>query len=417
MTWTVWIADDERIQREGIAEHLPWQSLELVLAGTSANGKEALEQMQAAPPDILVTDIKMPLMGGLELAKHARALNPRMKIIIISGYDDFEYARTAIELSATAYLLKPLDFHALLETLQNVASACEEEARQEQTRLELQRRMAETEPLVVRHMLRELLQGRPAEPDAIAATMREAGMPAADEYVIVVLRMSAERAGSKEKGSCGTRLAQTWAHLSRELRWSASYWSDGDELVWVAAAGEEEALRALDALRAVANDKLGVKLAACVGSGIDDPGDLSDAYRRASAELARRAGQDLNKTVLLGGARALNKEVPVQRIIAYIEARYGGPISVEELAKMVFLTPNYISNLFKEQTGETIIDYLTGVRLRHARNQLADPTRKIYEIAESTGFNSTSYFSVVFKNMYGVSPKEYRESLRERSSE
>ncbi|MFD2332031.1 helix-turn-helix domain-containing protein [Cohnella sp. GCM10020058] len=417
MTWSVWIADDERIQREGIVMHVPWKQMGLVLAGTAANGKEALEHMRAAPPDILVTDIKMPLMGGLELAKHARELNPRMKIVIISGYDDFEYARTAIELSATAYLLKPLDFRALLETLQNVASVCEEEAMQERMRLELQRRMAEAKPLAVRQLLRDLLQGRLEDPDAIEGEMREAGMPASDEFAIAVIRADDGSNGVKEKGVSGTKLAQNLACIGRGLRWSESYWSDGDELVWIAAAGEEEAIRVLDALRIYANGELGMNLAACVGSGIRDPGLFSESYRRAAAELARRSGQDLNKTVILGGARVLNKEVPVQRIVAYIETRYGGPISVEELAKMVFLSPNYISNLFKEQTGETIIDYLTGVRLRHARNQLADPTRKIYEIAESTGFNSTSYFSVVFKNTYGVSPKEYRESLRERISE
>ncbi|MDI4645597.1 response regulator transcription factor [Cohnella hashimotonis] len=417
MTWTVWIADDERIQREGIVEHVPWQQMGLVLAGTAANGKEALEGMQAAPPDILVTDIKMPLMGGLDLAKQAKALNPRMKIVIISGYDDFEYARTAIELSATAYLLKPLDFYALLETLKSVASACEEEAGQERTRLELQRRMAETEPLAVRQLLRDVLQGRLADPDAIEAMMRDAGMPAADEYAVAVLRGAEERPGAKDKGSCATQLAQNLASIGRALRWSEWYWSDGDELVWIAAAAEEEAVRALEALRVYANGELGTHLAACVCGGISDPGGFPESYRRASAELSRRAGQDPNKTVILGGARVLNKELPVQRIITYIETRYGGPITVEELAKMVFLTPNYISNLFKEQTGETIIDYVTGVRLRHARHQLADPNRKIYEIAESTGFNSTSYFSVVFKNAYGVSPKEYRESLRERIPE
>ncbi|MEK0314024.1 response regulator transcription factor [Cohnella sp. 56] len=418
MTWTVWIADDERIQREGIVRHVPWEQMGLVLAGTAPDGEEALRLMRDAPPDILVTDIKMPIMGGLELAKHARTLNPRLKIIIISGYDDFEYARTAIELSATAYLLKPLYFPDLLNTLQSVAAACEEEARLEETRLRLQRQMEKSKPLAVRQLLRDLLQGRLADPAAASAGMCEAGMPAEAEYVIGVLQTDEPmKAGKKEKESGDIRLAQKLERLCLGLRWSASFWSDGGELIWVAAAQEEQSLNILEALRSYANIELGCHLAACVGAGIRDPFAFAQSYLRAAAELSRRAGPGFDETILLGDAQAINKESPVQRIKAYIEARYAGPITVEELAKTVYLTPNYISNLFKEQTGETITDYVTGVRMRHARTQLADPQRKIYEIAESTGFNSTSYFSVVFKNMYGASPKEYRETLMGRTSE
>ncbi|CAI6081215.1 response regulator transcription factor [Cohnella sp. JJ-181] len=417
MTWTVVIADDERIQREGIVQHVPWEQMGLVLAGTAANGEEALGLIRAAPPDILVTDIKMPSMGGLELAKHARSLNPRIRIIIISGYDDFEFARTAIELSATAYLLKPLFFPDLLDILKSVAAACEEEARQEEERLDLQRQMEESKTLAMRQLLRDLLQGRLAEPDAIKASMCDAGIPAVEPFVIAVLRTEEEKTGKIEKINCETLLAQRLELIGRGLRWCESYWSDGDELVWIAAASEEESLNALEALRQYVNSQLGRKLDACVSSDIQDPNAFSESYRRASAELSRRSGQGFNKTILLGDPHALNKDTPVQRIKAYIEARYAGPVTVEELARTVFLTPNYISNLFKEQTGETIIDYLTGVRMRHARAQLADPQRKIYEIAESTGFNSTSYFSVVFKNMYGASPKEYRESLLGRAPE
>lgn len=78
------------------------------LCGDASNGEDAWEDIQATNVDILVTDIKMPFMDGLELSRLVRANRPEIKIIILSGYDDFAYAKQALSLGATEYLLKPL---------------------------------------------------------------------------------------------------------------------------------------------------------------------------------------------------------------------------------------------------------------------------------------------------------------------
>ncbi len=101
----------------------------------------------------------------------------------------------------------------------------------------------------------------------------------------------------------------------------------------------------------------------------------------------------------------------VDAITRIIQERYYEQITIDELARKVFLTPSYVCNLFKESMGDSIIEYLTKVRLKHAQKLLADPVLKIYEVAEQSGFNSTSYFSIVFKNSFGINPKDYRNSL------
>lgn len=111
------IVDDERIQLEGIAKHVDWSSYEMEVVGLAGDGVQALKLIEEHGADLLITDIKMPFMDGLKLAERAKKLNPYIKILIISGYDDFEYIRTAIKLKAYAFLLKPILMDELNETL------------------------------------------------------------------------------------------------------------------------------------------------------------------------------------------------------------------------------------------------------------------------------------------------------------
>lgn len=92
----------------------------LECAGTAADGEEAVELVERHLPDLLITDIKMPVLGGLELVERIRRTNPELRVIIVSGYSEFEYARRAIELGVDDYLLKPVDVENLREILRRV---------------------------------------------------------------------------------------------------------------------------------------------------------------------------------------------------------------------------------------------------------------------------------------------------------
>lgn len=92
------LCDDNEIILEGLSSQIKWKDLGIELTATAADGNEAWELIQKNPPDLLITDIRMPYMDGLELSKKARELNPNIVILIISAYDDFQYARTAMHL-------------------------------------------------------------------------------------------------------------------------------------------------------------------------------------------------------------------------------------------------------------------------------------------------------------------------------
>ena len=104
----VFLVDDESVIREGLRDNIPWEQYGYRFVGEATDGEMALPLIRKTMPDVLITDIKMPFMDGLSLSKIVSSEFPKMKIIIISGYDDFEYARQAIEVGVEQYILKPI---------------------------------------------------------------------------------------------------------------------------------------------------------------------------------------------------------------------------------------------------------------------------------------------------------------------
>lgn len=127
----VFLTEDESIVREGLRDNIPWEQYGFVFAGEASDGEMALPMIRKIKPDILITDIKMPFMDGLAFSRFVRKELPNTKIIIISGYDDFEYARQAIELQVDQYLLKPITKVSMIRALELTRRRIEEEQEQQ----------------------------------------------------------------------------------------------------------------------------------------------------------------------------------------------------------------------------------------------------------------------------------------------
>ena len=119
----IFLAEDEVIVRETIKRMIPWEDLGFELVGEAADGEMALPLLLRQKPDLLITDIKMPFMDGLTLAKVAKKEIPGLKVVILSGYDDFNYAKQAINIGVEDYLLKPIDEEELNRTLKKICDA------------------------------------------------------------------------------------------------------------------------------------------------------------------------------------------------------------------------------------------------------------------------------------------------------
>ena len=126
----IFLAEDEVIVRETIKRMIPWENLGFELVGEAADGEMALPLLIRQQPDLLITDIKMPFMDGLTLARLAKKEVPGLKVVILSGYDDFNYAKQAINIGVEDYLLKPITKNALIERLTEIRSRYEDEKTQ-----------------------------------------------------------------------------------------------------------------------------------------------------------------------------------------------------------------------------------------------------------------------------------------------
>ena len=117
MNYTVLVVEDEHDQRRALIERVKWNDAGFEVIGEAENGVEAIDLVETLEPDLIITDIKMPMISGLEMAAKVRELRPATQIVILSGYDSFEYARTAIDYNIISYLLKPISSSEMSEEL------------------------------------------------------------------------------------------------------------------------------------------------------------------------------------------------------------------------------------------------------------------------------------------------------------
>ncbi|MCC8044121.1 MAG: response regulator [Clostridiales bacterium] len=156
----VFLVEDETIIREGLRDIIPWQQYGYTLVGDAGDGEEALPMIRQSRPDVLITDIKMPFMDGLALSNLVSKEFPNTKIIIISGYDDFEYARSAIRIGVEQYLLKPVTKAMLVKTLNEVSEKISSEREQENYLEQFRSEVQEYEQFSRRRFFEELVTGR-----------------------------------------------------------------------------------------------------------------------------------------------------------------------------------------------------------------------------------------------------------------
>lgn len=249
------IVDDETEILEGLKTIIDWENNGITLCGEACNGIEALEKIHQLTPDIVIMDIRMPLLDGLELLARVYQSNLPVKCIILSGYDDFYYAQKAIDLKAANYLLKPCRPNDILEA---------------------------------------------------------------------VLKVKAEL----------------------------------DE------AGQKEA--------------------------------LFNKYKQQYQESLPTLTENTNKLV--------------KTAIGFIYSNYSKDITLDFIAKKIFITPGYLSQLFKQETGINFLDFLNQHRIQKAKEYLTSSFLKNYEISDKVGFKDEKYFSQVFKRYTGLTPTQYRDN-------
>jgi two-component system, response regulator YesN len=189
MSYKVFFVEDEIITREGIRDNVDWRASGFEFCGEATDGEMALPLLRTSQPDVLITDIKMPFMDGLQLSKIVRERMPWVKIIILSGHDEFEYAQKAIGLGVTEYLLKPVTVQKLQTVLRKLNVQLDQEKIEKERLKELQEQMQDHREMLCERLLFKLLVGAVSPMQAVEKGQMLGLDLIARQYLVVILKL------------------------------------------------------------------------------------------------------------------------------------------------------------------------------------------------------------------------------------
>ena len=189
MAYKVFLVEDEIVAREGIRDNIDWKSAGFEFCGEAPDGEIALPRIEAAQPDVLITDIKMPFMDGLQLTRLVRERMPWVKVIILSGHDEFNYAQAAVKLGVTEYLLKPVSAQDLGAVLSSVAAALDQERLAREDLKQLRQRVDDSLALEREKFLLRLILGGESSAEAIEHSQQLGLDILANYYLVQVIQV------------------------------------------------------------------------------------------------------------------------------------------------------------------------------------------------------------------------------------
>lgn len=530
--YRVMLVDDEEEVRKSIIKNIDWERVGYKVVGDAENGEEALEKAIALEPDVVITDIRMPFMDGLTLGSRLRELLPSIKLVIFSGFDDFEYAKQAIKINVIEYVLKPVNVEELTSILQKIKTILDEEIAQKTDIEILRNRYIKSLPVIREKHLTDLLEGSFSKGhgiemenykisngrywtvalfsietlkglhsgEEIAFHKEKELIPfsvkqLADEklmkyYVIesllirdkvcVIASLESEEEISnfihitndicKESNRIlGLNVTAGVGTPSNKLKSiSSSYLGAKNALDYKVLLGDGRAIYINDMepnqiTNLQFDDQCERKLLTAIKFGTEEEiQEVVDALigKFTSSELSFQQyqiyllgivgaflkviqGYELDVTSVFGNdidylqsLRAFQSVEEIRQWFSsltinlrnlihkertsvtnqivrtakqYIQENYMIPLlSVEMICEHLHISTAYFSTLFKKETGQSYVAYLTQVRLNKAVELLNQTDYKTYMIAEKVGYSEPNYFSYVFKKQYGISPSKYR---------
>lgn len=403
--YTVIVADDEDELREAVCTMIPWEALGFHLVGSASNGLDALELVERLEPDLLLTDIRMPFISGIELARQVREIRPAMHIAFLSGYDDFEYAKQAIQYNIISYMLKPLTMDGLAAELKSIHEKIDARyAGLRRADASHADRAAFLIPLVLAQYdnapadLEERLRNAAAACGLLRGTD--------DRSTLVVLAASLEGAADYEAGF--TQLVEQSAN--KYLRHFVFYCCGRAVAVLLGNPSDfEEYLHILaDEICQLAERALGRTANVGVSREFAHLSALNDAYRQA-VEALHTAAEGEGGVSFTADARKTGSLC--DRALEIIDQHYmDEDLSLASLSAMLDVSPNHLSACIKKSEGETFINILVRRRMETAQTLLLTTDLQIQEIARRCGYTDQHYFSYCFKKYSGTSPVALRRA-------
>lgn len=358
------IVEDEEIIRNGLVKYIDWQALGFEVVNAFENGEEALEYVQANPFDIILTDIVMNNMSGLEMIAKLKDKFPLVKVVILSGYDDFKYMRQAILYKVDDYLLKPLDTENIsmvfkkLKELMDIENNDSKNVCEDSDEFDLFDALAPLDDMNSQDKIPMFVQSLVSAIDLEDFELIEVML---DEFL-------------KENES---RSIEEFENILKLMFYMIV---------------QRYAKKNIDVIQ--------------ITNGMFNYNKISECTNYSEVKLY------LLKTIqcLIEGLRNtflyIDSEL-LNQIVKYIEEHICENIGNDAIAYAFSIHPVYLSRVFKEKTGETLSEYISRIKMKKAVEFLKSDKYRVSEIAKLLGYATGSYFAAQFKKYTGYTPTEY----------
>lgn len=383
--------DDERLIREGISNLIDWERItgqELTLAD---NAKVALKYLEHEKYEIVISDIYMQDMNGIELAKCIKEKWPDVVVILLSAYEDFDYARKAIEAGVFKYLLKPVIPEELEDAVNEAISQVKinEETKK---RIDYSQEVLEDYRRELKKSLwKDILSGNVRNEDEILERFEKMNMSKNISPIYVVVYETDDE----------TMLYQNQVAIDKVVSSCFEGYIDTvfmDNYI-VILLEKENAKSVLYAFGDLVKEMFHFEVYMGEGKIVKDLSTLHMSVESAKYNIQKN--------------RANKKDEPTQIVLAAVEMIRkeieNVDFNINTIANALYLTPAYFSRVFKRKMGMTCKDFIKNYRIDLAKELLQNTDLSIQQISEKTGYATVYYFSQQFKQVTGESPGSFRK--------
>lgn len=414
--YRILLADDEPIILSGLQSMLNWEQLDCTVAGCARNGKQALEFIAQHRPDIVICDIKMPILSGLELISACADRYPEIVFIMLTNHQDFHMAQESLRNRAADYLLKiDLDEEKLVKSMKLAIAECEKRRRLFRGFSAPASLEASPDAAILRHVSVLLAGGGEESMEQAVAGLARLG--ASRHCAASFLSMDPGRipnigAFTREERvrlfSFHRNLVEdTVQKIFREQPYVMSPPEPGSHsaiLFFWELQNTDLISRFHSKLTATLGDISQMQITLLTSEILSGQG-LKDLHLQM--ELLKREVEVCPRALIFYD-QTMGKADYVEAAKRYVEGHILERVLVQDVAAAIGITPNYLSSLFKKQLGQNFMDYVNATKINYACSLLRSGKHLVYEVSHMLGYDNAYYFTKVFKRYMKVTPTEYQ---------
>lgn len=409
--YDILIVDDEPAARKSLEYLLDWEKHGFQIAGEAANGEKAIELMANHSFQLVITDIRMPIMDGLEFAERIKEIGD-VPVIIVSGYEDFDYARQAVRIGVDDYLLKPVGAEELAAKLSQIISKIENKTLIEQ-------RLYHALPIMREQWLRHWAHGVLEDPSFLGRLELSIQQESFNSFSLMLIELESrpKLMYGQQDNDLKLRRFAVKNIVEEACGKQGELFEESDMRYGVIWMGDE-AYMTQDNMRIQAEkirNKIQkfarVSVTIAIGPTVTGFQNLVQSYVSALKVLDEKPITN-QQPILVGQVMEWKHEPQIKLTIEQVKEiarkQYQQNLNLRQIAGQIYMNATYLGQLFKLHEGVTFQQYLLKIRMERAKELLLNTDKKVYEIAAEVGYRELDWFYKKFREYEGKSPKEFR---------